>query len=79
MFAPGVPSIVEEPSGKYFLYFDGFLSSNAPSAKSAPKTSYDPTYRRPFYVPLSVNVPANGSVEAATDTELARWITVSSK
>jgi hypothetical protein len=79
VFAPGVPSVVEEPSGQYFLYFDGFQPSNAPPAKSAPKTSYDPTYRRPFYVPLSVNVPANGSVEAATDEELAAWIMVPSK
>lgn len=79
VFAPGVPSVVKEPSGKYFLYFDGFLPSNAPPAKNAPKTSYDPTYRRPFYVPLNIKVPTNGSVEAATDEELATWITVRNK
>jgi hypothetical protein len=79
VFAPGVPSVVEEPNGEYFLYFDGFLPSNAPPAKIAPNTSYDPTYRRPFYVPLSIKVPANGSVEAATDEELASWIMVRNK
>jgi hypothetical protein len=79
VLAPGVPSVVEEPSGKYFLYFDGFLPGNAPPAKNAPRTSYDPTYRRPFYVPLNVSVPVDGSVEAATDEELATWITVANK
>jgi hypothetical protein len=79
VFAPGVPSIVQEPSGKFFLYFDGFLPSDAPKSKSAPLTSYDATYRRPFYVPLSVRVPYNGSVEAAKDEDLAFWITVSSQ
>ena len=79
VFAPGVPSVVEEPNGEYLLYFDGLLPSNAPPAKSAPKVSYDPTYRRPFYVPLSIKVPTNGSVEAATDEELAKWITVRDK
>ena len=79
VFAPGVPSVVEEPNGEYFLYFDGFLPSNAPPAASEPKTSFEATYRRPFYVPLSVKVPFNGCVEAATDEELAAWITVRNK
>jgi hypothetical protein len=79
VFAPGVPSIVEEPSGKYFLFFDGFLPSDAPPAKNAPDTSYDPTHRRPFYLPLKISVPANVRVEAATDEELATWITVANK
>lgn len=76
VFSPGVPSIVQEPSGKYFLYFDGFLPSDAPKSKNAPRTSFDPKHRRPFYVPLNVNVPTDGIVEAATEEELAGWITV---
>ena len=79
VYAPGVPSVVEEPSGLYFLYFDGFLPSNAPRPKSGSDIVYDPTYRRPFYVPINVNVPINGSVEAATDKELASWITIRNK
>jgi hypothetical protein len=79
VYAPGVPSIVEEPSGEYFLYFDGFLPSDAPRPKSESTIIYDPTYRRPFYVPINIKVPVNGSVEAATDEELAAWITVPNK
>ena len=29
VIAPGVPSIVQEPSGRWLLFFDGFLPSNA--------------------------------------------------
>jgi hypothetical protein len=79
VYAPGVPSVVEEPGGRYFLYFDGFLPSDAPPAKSAPKTSYNPKHRRPFYLTVKVNVPADKSVAAATDEELATWITVASQ
>ena len=79
VYAPGVPSVVEEPSGEFFLYFDGFLPGNAPPATIEPALSHDPSYRRPFYVPITVKVPVNGSVEAATDEELATWITVRNK
>jgi len=76
VYAPGVPSVVEKENGEYFLSFDGFLPSDAPRPKGGSTLIYDPTHRRPFYVPINVKVPFNGSVEAATNEELATWITV---
>jgi hypothetical protein len=81
VIAPGVPSIVQEPSGRYFLYFDGFLPGDTPQAPHTPNNplNIDPTHRRPFFVPLHVAVPSDQSVSAATEDELKNWITVSSR
>jgi hypothetical protein len=77
VIAPGVPSIVLEPSGKYLLFFDGFAPGDTPQAPDTPnnKLNIEPDHRRPFFVPLVVDIPASGSVSNATDKELATWIT----
>jgi hypothetical protein len=77
VIGPGVPSIVHEPNGTYYLFFDGFLPGDTPPAPDTPKNknNIEPDQRRPFFVPLRVNVPQSGSVSAATDQELATWIT----
>jgi len=81
VIGPGVPSIVQEPSGQYYLYFDGFLPTNIKPAPQDPNNPFDieADLRRPFFVPLKVTVPANGTVSSATDEELASWITPQSK
>jgi hypothetical protein len=76
VIGPGVPSIVQEPTGRFLLFFDGFQPGDTPAAKSdSNPLDIAPMERRPFYLPLYVNVPETGSVSAATDRELASWIT----
>ena len=74
--APGVPSVVQRADGEYLMFFDGFLPSDAPQAPDTPNNplNFEPDHRRPFYVPLAVHVPVNGSVEDYSDAEIARWI-----
>jgi hypothetical protein len=76
VIAPGVPSIVQQPDGRYFLFFDGYLPGDAPQSNSTPNNplNLDPTYRRPFYMRLEVHIPSNRSVGSATEEELADWI-----
>jgi len=79
VIAPGVPAIVQKLDGRYWLSFDGFLPDDRPPAPRTPHNPFniDPTHRRPFFVPLRVQVPSHQSVHSATDEELAGWITVS--
>jgi hypothetical protein len=77
VIAPGVPSIVHEAGGRYLLYFDGFLPTDAPCAPKSPKNplNIDPKHRRPFFLPLRVRVPSEPDVDSVTDEELKSWIT----
>ena len=77
IIAPGVPAIVQEADGRWLLFLDGFLPSNATLSNNPAGNPFNivATLRRPFYVPLNVQVPVNGSVAAATEQELASWIT----
>jgi hypothetical protein len=76
VIGPGVPSIVQEPNGRFLLFFDGFQPGDTPPAKQdANPLDIAPSERRPFYLPLHVDVPEDGSVSAATEKELASWIT----
>jgi hypothetical protein len=81
VIAPGVASIVREPSGQYSLFFDAFLPGDTPQAPNTPANplNIEPDHRRPFFVLLDVKVPPSGSVSAATDKELATWITPRSR
>ena len=73
---PGVPSIVQEPHGRFLLFFDGFQPGDTPGAKDdSNPLDIAPKERRPFYLPLGVNIPENETVRAATEEELASWIT----
>ncbi len=72
VLAPGVPSIVER-DGAWYLCFAGFDPADAPVD---PATGYFvPGHRRPYYVRLNVAVPAGAAVAAATDADLATWLT----
>jgi hypothetical protein len=80
VIAPGVPSVVAE-GGRYLLFFDGFVPTDAPPAPDTPNNPFnlDPKHRRPFFVPLTVHIPAEQSVRSATDEELKRWITIADR
>jgi hypothetical protein len=71
VMAPGVPSVVES-GGTWYLYFAGFLPSDAPKVSGG---KYDASHRRPYVMPLTVKVPQGTSVQAASNDDLARWIT----
>ncbi|WP_433893707.1 hypothetical protein [Streptomyces sp. CA-111067] len=71
VLAPGVPSVVES-DGKWYLYFAGYLPTDAPKDSGG---KYDASHRRPYVMPLTVNVPKGTSVHAASNEDLARWIT----
>jgi hypothetical protein len=76
VIGPGVPSIVREPSGRFLLFFDGFKPGDTHHPKDDPnQQDLVPSDRRPFYLPIHVDVPENVRVGAATEQELASWIT----
>jgi hypothetical protein len=76
VIGPGVPSVVKEPGGRFLLFFDGYNPKDTHHQAGDPdKYDLEPKYRRPFYLPLRVNIPQGLSVAAATDEELASWIT----
>ena len=70
--APGVPSLLQAPDGHWRLVFAGYAASNDPIGS---KGGFIASYRRPFVVPLTVAIPPDTTVAAASDTDLARWIT----
>ncbi|MDR5759076.1 hypothetical protein [Caballeronia sp. LZ035] len=70
VLSPGVPSIVSDTSGRYFLVFAGYAPSDAPTQSGL----YIGSYRRPFYVGLDVNIPAGAVVGKTSPQDLASWI-----
>ena len=72
VIAPGVPSIVEDQSGDWYLYFAGYAPSDAPID---PETGYYvPTHRRPYFVKLQITIPAGTTVAATPNVDLTGWI-----
>ncbi|MFJ5288546.1 hypothetical protein [Streptomyces sp. NPDC088348] len=69
--APGVPSVVDN-GGKWYLYFAGYLPTDAPLVSGG---RLDASHRRPYVMPLRVDIPGGTSVRQASDAELARWVT----
>jgi hypothetical protein len=72
VLAPGVPSVVSDTGGNYFLFFAGYAPSDAPILSST--GGYDGTHRRPFFINLQVAIPSGSTVAAATPEQLATWI-----
>jgi hypothetical protein len=72
VLGPGVPSINQGPGGVWYLFFDGFDPNNAPPIGGG---AFEANYRRPYYLGLNVNVPANARVDSVSDAQLASWIT----
>ena len=69
--APGVPAIVADADGTYYLTFAGYDPADSPTNASG---LFMGSHRRPYYVRLKVQVPA-GSVAGTSPQELATWVT----
>lgn len=72
VLAPGVPAIITDASGNYYLTFAGYDPSDAPTNTSG---LYMGAKRRPYYVPLKVQVPTGSSVSGTAAQDLASWVT----
>jgi hypothetical protein len=71
LFSPGVPSVALSPTSVWTLYFAGYDPNDR--AFLSPGVA-DPKRRRPYYVDLTVSIPAGQTVVGATDAELAAWL-----
>ncbi len=78
VLAPGVPSIVLDSSGNYYLYFAGYDPNDDPLA-SGSTTDFDPSHRRPYFVKLSIAIPTGVTVAATVNTALDSWIALATK
>ena len=73
VLAPGVPTVAQiGPDGGWILLFAGYDANDHPIVDGSNK--YQANHRRPYFVGLNVSVPADTSVEQATDSELQKWI-----
>ena len=72
VLAPGVPSIVKDGSGHWFLYFAGYAPSDTPTIPAT--GNFDPSHRRPFFVQLQITIPTDATVATTSATELTNWI-----
>lgn len=82
VIAPGVPSIVEDKNdmphnkGKqsnWHLYFAGYAPDDHPRKDNG---NFEGNHRRPYYTKIKVAVPDDVTVDAASDAELAEWVTL---
>ena len=71
VLAPGVPAIVNDASGNYYLTFAGYDPSDAPSDASG---DYPGPKRRPYYIKLQIQIPSGTSVGATSPQALTSWI-----
>ncbi len=71
--APGVPAIIKDSSGTYFLTFAGYAPNDAPVNQ---KGLYNGSHRRPFFVPLKIRIPEYASVASSSMQDLAKWVEV---
>lgn len=71
VLAPGVPAIVSDTTGAYYLTFAGYDPSDAPTDSNG---LYLGTHRRPYYVKLNVQIPAGSTVASTSPQSLASWI-----
>ncbi len=74
VLAPGVPSVEQDASGNWRLFFAGYAPSDAPTSPSQGAGHYDGSHRRPFFINLQVNIPSGSTVAGTTNEELANWI-----
>lgn len=71
VLAPGVPAIVRDHDGVYYLTFAGYDPQDAPRNASG---LFDGSHRRPYYIKLNVQMPSGGTVAGASPQELAAWV-----
>ena len=72
ILGPGVPSLNQSPDGAWYLFFGGFDPKNAPPIGGG---AFQANYRRPYFLRLTVSVPAGARVNSVSNAELAGWIT----
>jgi hypothetical protein len=75
VLAPGVPSLVKDKEGAWYLYFAGY----APAARLSSAGNFDPSRRRPLFAPLQIDIPSGVTVSATPTTALADWITLATQ
>jgi hypothetical protein len=73
VLAPGVPAIVSDANGNYYLTFAGYDPSDAPTDPANPG-NYLGGHRRPYYIKLQVQIPSNTTVDATSPQSLTSWI-----
>lgn len=73
VLAPGVPAIIQDANGEYYLTFAGYDPSDAPVNDDG---LYKGARRRPYYVKLKVRVPPRAMVAGAGMEELSGWVVV---
>jgi hypothetical protein len=73
VLAPGVPSIVEDEDGSWFLYLAGYDPSDAPTVPGT--ADFNPSHRSPFFLRLQIEVPAGATVATTSNLDLTSWIT----
>lgn len=72
VLAPGVPAIISDSSGAFYLTFAGYDPTDAPTNSSG---LYKGSHRRPYYLALKVQIPAGRSVSGTSPQDLATWVT----
>ncbi|MBB5060037.1 hypothetical protein HDF16_004773 [Granulicella aggregans] len=78
VLAPGVPSVLLDSSGNYYMFFAGYDPNDHPLA-SGSSTDYDGSHRRPYFVKLDIAVPSGTTVAATPNTSLDSWIKIASQ
>jgi hypothetical protein len=71
VLAPGVPSIVSDTTGNYYLVFAGYDPSDAPTNASG---LYEGPHRRPYYTKLQVQIPAGATISGTSPQTLTNWV-----
>lgn len=71
VLAPGVPAIVNDANGTYYLTFAGYDPSDAPTDSLG---NYLGIKRRPYYLKLRVQIPSGSTVGATSPLSLTSWI-----
>lgn len=71
VLAPGVPAIITDASGNYYLSFAGYDPSDAPTDSSG---LYQGDHRRPYYIKLQVQIPSGATVSGTSPQDLVNWI-----
>jgi hypothetical protein len=71
---PGVPSIVEYPTGTWYLYFAGYDPSVPLRAGQ-----FDPKLRQPYVMRLNVAVPSGATVAGTINSDLVSWATAATQ
>jgi len=71
VLAPGVPAIITDARGNYYLSFAGYDPSDAPTDSSG---LYLGTHRRPYYIKLQVQIPPGSTISGTTPQDLVNWI-----